>query len=183
DSPIPLRRAAFQAAKRLALFVAYASSDGAVNPLWDGIGYARPALDRPAPSAVRVRSVARGETLRADAVVVGSGAGGGVAAAELAAAGRHVIVLEHGRLSTETDFDGREDSGAARLFWDRQLLATEDLGVSVFAGRTVGGGTVVNWSTSLRLGEDVRQEWAAAGLDGMGADLDAHYDAIEARLD
>src|SRR2546428_7745507 len=101
------------------------------------------------------RAVSAGEVIAADAVVVGSGAGGGVASAELAAAGRHVIVLEHGRLSTETDFDGREDSGAARLFWDRQLLTTEDLGVSVFAGRTVGGGTIVNWSTSLRLPGDV----------------------------
>src|SRR5207253_3630333 len=117
------------------------------------------------------------------AIVVGSGAGGAVAAAELARAGRKVVVLEQGALAQETEFDGREDAGAARLFWDRQLLATDDLAISVFAGRTVGGGTVVNWSTSLRLPADIREEWRKAGLDGMGDELDGHYDAVEARID
>src|SRR5256885_8970145 len=129
------------------------------------------------------RAVSAGEVIVADAVVVGSGAGGGVAAAELAAAGRHVLVLEQGALAAEDEFEGREDRGAAGLFWDRQLLTTEDLALSVFAGRTVGGGTVVNWNTSLRLPEDVRREWAMAGLDGMEAELDAHYEAVEARID
>jgi len=183
DSALPLRRAAFQAAKRLSLFIAYARSDGGANPLWEGTGYAPPALDAPAQPAVAARLVRDGEVVAADAVVVGSGAGGGVAAAVLAAAGRHVVVLEQGSLATEEGFDAREDRGAARLFWDRQLLASEDLAVSVFAGRTVGGGTVVNWNTSLRLPDDVREEWSRAGLDGMTGDLDDHYEAVESRLD
>jgi len=182
DSALPLRRAAFQAAKRLSLFIAYARSDGGANPLWEGTGYAPPALDAPAEPAVAARLVRDGEVVAADAVVVGSGAGGGVAAAVLAAAGKHVVVLEQGSLATEESFDAREDRGA-RLFWDRQLLASEDLGLSVFAGRTVGGGTVVNWNTSLRLPDDVREEWSRAGLDGMTDDLDDHYDAVESRLD
>jgi len=183
DSPLPLRRTAFQAAKRLALFVAYARSNGGPNPLWEGIGYSRPELAEPARSLLRARACTPGETVQADAVVVGSGAGGAVVAAELAKAGRKVVVLERGALNIECGFDSREDSGAARLFWDRQLLATDDLALSVFAGRTVGGGTIVNWSTSLRLPEDVRAEWSAAGLDGMAAELDTHYEAVEARLD
>jgi len=88
DSPLPLRRTAFQAAKRLALFVAYAHSNGGPNPLWEGIGYSRPELAEPARSLLRARVCAPGETVRADAVVVGSGAGGAVVAAELAKAGR-----------------------------------------------------------------------------------------------
>ena len=183
DSPVGLRRTAFQAAKRLALFFAYAASDGTANPLWERVGYGRPALDAPAAPAVHPRRVADDDELGADAIVVGSGAGGAVAAAELARAGRKVVVLEQGALAQETEFDGREDAGAARLFWDRQLLATDDLAISVFAGRTVGGGTVVNWSTSLRLPADIREEWRKAGLDGMGDELDGHYDAVEARID
>jgi len=185
DSAVPLRRTAFQAVKRLTLFVAYSRSARGANPLWAGTGFERPALaPLPAhPVRLVVRAYHDAEVVTADAIVVGSGAGGAVAAAELAARGRKVLVLEQGALSTESSFDGDEANGAARLFWARQLLTTEDLGLSVFAGRTVGGGTVVNWSTSLRLPAEVREEWAAAGLDGMAKELDEHYDAIERRID
>ena len=184
DSAIPLRRTAFQAVKRLTLFVAYARSSGGTNPLWAHTGYERPALGPlPAnPPRLVQRANREGDVIEADAIVVGSGAGGAVAAAELAARGRKVLVLEQGALSTESDFVGDEAQGAARLFWDRQLLATEDLALSVFAGRTVGGGTVVNWSTSLRLPAEIRSEWASLGLDGMDRELDTHYEAIERRL-
>ncbi len=183
DSPLPLRRTAFQAVKRLVLFLAYAQ-DG-VNPLWEGTGYAPPPLP-PVPShpiALRPRAVKEGETIACDICVVGSGAGGAVAAAELAAAGRQVVVLERGGYFTEADFDGREARGAARLFWDRQLLATDDLGVSVFAGRAVGGGTTVNWNTSLRLPPEIRAEWEALGVDDLGIAFDEHYAWVELRLD
>ena len=56
DSALPLQRTAFQAVKRLSLFVAYAASDGGANPLWQGTGYARPALDPPAPPAISARA-------------------------------------------------------------------------------------------------------------------------------
>src|SRR4029077_6651075 len=169
DSALPLRRTAFQAVKRLALFMAYSRSSHGDNPLWAGTGFERAALGPlPVPPARLVmRAHPKPGVVKADAIVVGSGGGGAVAAAELAARGRKVLVLEQGALSTESSFDGDEADGAARLFWDRQLLTTEDLGLSIFAGRTVGGGTVVNWSTSLRLPVEIREEWAAAGLDGM----------------
>jgi choline dehydrogenase-like flavoprotein len=184
DSALTLRRTAFQAVKRLTLFVAYARSPGGGNPLWAETGFERPALGPlPAnPARLVMRPHQTGDSLKADAIVVGSGAGGAVAAAELAARGRKVLVLEQGPLSTETDFVGDEAKGAARLFWGRQLLTTEDLALSVFAGRTVGGGTVVNWSTSLRLPAEIREEWTAAGLDGMDRELDTHYEAVERRL-
>ena len=183
DSALPLRRTAFQAVKRLALFVAYSRSSAGRNPLWAETGFERlPLAPLPEQAPLVVRKPVRDEVIKADAIVVGSGAGGAVAAAELAARGRKVIVFEQGALSREPDFEGDEASGAARLFWGRQLLTTEDLALSVFAGHTVGGGTVVNWSTSLRLPADVRDEWAAAGLDGMGGELDEQYDAIERRI-
>jgi choline dehydrogenase-like flavoprotein len=184
DSAVPLRRTAFQAVKRLALFVAYSRSSGGHNPLWAETGFERPSLaPLPTPTRLVVRAHPTDAVIEADAIVVGSGAGGAVAAAELAERGRKVLVLEQGALSREPEFDGDEARGAARLFWGRQLLTTEDLALSVFAGRTVGGGTVVNWSTSLRLPADVREEWTSAGLDGMDGALDEHYDAVERRID
>src|SRR4029077_11613584 len=109
--------------------------------------------------------------------------GGAVAAFEAAAAGRSVVVLERGPAWSEPDLVPREAEGSARLFWDRGLAATDDLGVVLFAGRAIGGGTVVNWSTSLRLPDDIRAEWEAQGADGMGQELDEHYAAIEERIE
>nr|MDP9319981.1 GMC family oxidoreductase [Chloroflexota bacterium] len=120
--------------------------------------------------------------LDCDVCVVGSGAGGAVAAFEAADAGRSVIVLERGPAWSEADLVPREAEGSARLYWDRGLAATEDLGVVLFAGRVLGGGTVVNWMTSLRLPSDIRAEWEALGADGMGSELDEHYAAVEERL-
>jgi len=176
-SPLPLKRRAFQVMKRLVLLYTY-GQDG--SPYAALAGYARPPLDPPAePAELRVRRGVAGETIDADACVIGSGAGGGVVAAVLAAAGKRVIVLERAVLRTEPEFDGRELSGYATLFVDRGIGSTSDRAISLLAGSAVGGGTIVNWNTSLRLPSRVRQDWHAAGVD----DLDPHYDAVSERID
>src|SRR5438309_6714187 len=98
----------------------------------------------------------------------------------MAKKGRHVVILERARPQTEADFKGREREGAANLFLDRGLAATSDAAMVLLAGSALGGGTVVNWNTCLRLPAPVREEWAAAGVDDA---LDEHYDAVEQRLD
>ena len=176
-SPVPLKRRAYQVLKRLTLLYAY-GIDG--SPYAARAGYTAPPLDDPAPSArLRVRAPTPGETIDADACVVGSGAGGAVVAATLAAAGKRVVVLERAALRNEREFDGKELAGYAALFFDRGIGATEDRAIAILAGSAVGGGTVVNWNTSLRIPARVREEWRAAGVD----DLDAHYEAVESRLD
>ena len=99
-SRFPLRRSAFQAFRKLLTFLAYADPGppGIANPLHAAIGY---VPDRPPVTArfAAIRPldvhgpVSPGEpgsdiTLEADVVIVGSGAGGGVIAAELTRAGR-----------------------------------------------------------------------------------------------
>ena len=175
-SALPLKRVAFQDLKRLALLYTYAI-DG--SPYWDVLGYRPAPLDPPSPSQLNARMPRAGETIEADACVIGSGAGGGVAAGVLAAAGKRVVVLEQAALITEDGFDGRELAGLQRLFVDRGLAATSDRAISVRAGSAVGGGTVVNWNTSLRAPDEVRDEWRRAGLD----DLDPHYEAVMQAID
>lgn len=178
-SPIDRKRRAFQVVKRLTLLYAY-GADG--SPYWQLAGYAPPQLDPPAPAvALRVRTPRSGEVFDTEACVIGSGAGGAVAAARLAAAGKRVVILERARLRTEEEFDGRELAGFATLFLDRGLASTADRAITLLAGSAVGGGTVVNWNTSLRLPPGVREEWRASGIDA--AELDPHYDAVEARID
>jgi choline dehydrogenase-like flavoprotein len=177
-SYLPLKRRAFQVLKRLTLLYTYGTPD---SPYWAWAGYVPPELVSAAgPAALTIRQPSPGETIETDVCVIGSGAGGSVAAAVLASAGKRVVVLERAILRTERDFDGRELTGFASLFLDRGIASTVDRSISLLAGNAVGGGTVVNWSTSLRLPASIRQDWRELGLDD---DLDAQYDTIETRLD
>jgi choline dehydrogenase-like flavoprotein len=184
-------RQGFQALKRLATFVFYSAPDpsGASgdNPNWPALGFTPPPpppSTEVAPKRIRTLSVTGDLALTADAVVVGSGAGGGVAAAELAAAGNDVLVVEKGGYYNESDFDGREADMMPKLYLRRGALSTSDLGMLVLAGSCLGGGTVVNWSTSLRTPPDVLDEWERQhGLTGAtSTNYAAGFDAVEQRL-
>jgi choline dehydrogenase-like flavoprotein len=192
-SPIALKRSAFQAFRKLLSFLAYAAPGPApatVNPLAASLGYlpdAPPSTTGATP--VRPLEVDRSPgdapvTLEADVIVVGSGAGGGVVAAELAAAGRSVLVLEAGPFVDEASMPRTEIEAFSRLYLNHGLLSTWDASVSLLAGSAVGGGTLVNWMTCIDIPGPVRREWAAGhGLEGVdGAEWDADREAIEAEI-
>lgn len=181
DHAVPALRTAFQACKRLALFVAY-SYDHEGNDLWAQLGY--PGPDRGAPEPSDVALVAPQDVAsHYDAIVIGSGAGGGVAAALAAQSGRRVLVLEAGPPAHAIARAQREFDAFAELYLDAGLTATEDLSVGILAGACVGGGTTINWSTSLRLHARVAHEWtrAAGGID-FDDSLAPHYAAVAQRL-
>jgi choline dehydrogenase-like flavoprotein len=190
NSPIPLRRSAFQAFRKLLTFLAYADPGpaGSPNPLHAAIGYEpdRPPVT-PEPTTVRPLAIEDGEaavTLEADVVVVGAGAGGGVVAAELAAAGRSVVVVEAGPFVDEATLPLDEVDAYRRLYLNHGLLTTWDGSVTMLAGTAVGGGTVVNWMTCIAVPDDVRAEWARDhGIDGIdGPEFDADLAAVEAAV-
>ena len=86
-----------------------------------------------------------------DVVVVGSGAGGGVVAAELAERGRDVLLLEAGPHLTAAQFTRWEAKATHDLFWPIRFAQLPDGGAIAFlAGRCVGGTTTINTKVALR---------------------------------
>jgi choline dehydrogenase-like flavoprotein len=155
-SRLPQRRKAFQALKRL-ITVTHYTTPGVAR----AIGYPGP-LGPPPNTAKPIRPlvITGRTTLDADVVIVGSGAAGGVLAARLAAAGKDVVVLEKGSYRNEADFTHDEGEALETMYDAGGLLATRDLGVVVLQGATLGGGTVINYTTSFPTPAAVRHEWA-----------------------
>ena len=171
DSRLVSKRRVFQGLRKGATIGHYGTVGvpGYPGPL-GATADARPRRITPTPAAPR---------LDCDVCVVGSGAGGGVAAAVLAAAGLDVIVLEAGAHYEEPDFDGDELASYRRLYLDAAALTTDDGGVGLLAGACLGGATVINYTTSFRTPDSVRAEW---GGPFPSADFDRALDAVCERL-
>jgi choline dehydrogenase-like flavoprotein len=181
DSPLALKRTAFQALKRLTLFLAYASvgSDGS-NPNWEEIGYpgAHKSAAVPTPEQLLLRplSVTADAKLTCDVVVVGSGAGGSVIADALAGWGYDVVVIEQGPYETSETFRQNEMRMMQKLFQQSGTAATKDLSFVLLAGRGGGGGTTVNWNTCLKPPTRILSEWENEfGIEGVAGPEFASY--------
>ena len=122
-----------------------------------------------------------------DVVVVGSGAGGGVVAGELAQRGRDVLLLEVGPHLTAADFTRWEAKATHDLFWPLRLAPLPNGEMLAFlAGRCVGGTTTINTKVALRAHErDVAKWHPLTGLtNGVGeafavGDLAPYYNRVE----
>ena len=129
----------------------------------------------------------------ADAVVIGSGFGGSVAAYRLAEAGRSVVLLERGKAYPPGSF-ARTPAAMGRNFWDPSAGMQGLFDVWTFRGLEgvvssgLGGGSLIYANVLLRKDE----KWFVqdSPVPGGGyeswplsrADLDPHYDRVEQML-
>jgi len=121
-------------------------------------------------------------TFDADAVVVGTGAGGATAAARLRAAGRDVLMLEEGGLHRVDSFETDPSTMIRRLYRDAGTAMILGRPPIIFAeGRCVGGSTVINGGMSWRTPERVLTHWEAdLGLDATGPrEMERFFDEAE----
>lgn len=179
-------RQGYQGLKRLAglLYFSAIDSQGS-NPNWSVLEYTAPAAPPAVSQTIAPLVISQDTTLEADVVVIGSGAGGGVVAGELARTGKRVIVLEQGGYNYEGNFTWHEAQAMPELFLKRGALSTKDLGVIMLAGNTLGGGTVVNWMTSFRTPYPVLAEWDQfSGLNGCftSSRLQRSFASVEQRI-
>jgi choline dehydrogenase-like flavoprotein len=178
-SRIGIRRSAFSSLRKLLTYFAYADpgADASGNPRHAVMGYVPewpPVTNDPTPIRPHVLPFDIGSaddpiTLEADVVVVGSGAGGGVVAAAAAEAGRSVVVLEAGPFVDEGSMPRNEMDAYDSLYLNHGLVTTWDGWISILAGSGVGGGTLINWMTSVEAPASVRSMWARLhGIDDIG---------------
>eukprot|EP00038_Savillea_parva_P010523 m.190935 g.190935 ORF g.190935 m.190935 type:complete len:777 (+) comp18178_c0_seq1:135-2465(+) len=183
SSQFALRRKAFGSLRQLIAIKAFSVMDSnGKNPFWEVGGY-KPILDEYGPVDPDVDAstttqankayhnlkqhrvdVQQDTEINVDCVVVGSGAGGGVAAAMLSEAGLSVIVLEKGPLVDLADMTTREQPAYESMYEKGGLLTTSDGAMGILAGSTMGGGTTINWACCIPLPQYVRKEWS----DGDG---------------
>ncbi|HUK61814.1 MAG TPA: GMC family oxidoreductase N-terminal domain-containing protein, partial [Dongiaceae bacterium] len=96
----------------------------------------------------------------ADVVVIGTGAGGAVIAAELAEAGARVVMVEEGEQHNAREFTAEPLQQFRMLYRDHGLTGAIGNGfIGIPLGRAVGGTTTINSGTCWRAPEAVLQRW------------------------
>jgi choline dehydrogenase-like flavoprotein len=133
----------------------------------------------PRPASLRIvkGSELRGRRrLRVDAVVVGTGAGGGVVAKELAEAGLDVAMLEEGEWLEPQELTARPRDLSPKLYRDgAQVITTGNVAIPLPLGRAVGGTTILNSATCYRTPPSLLDEW---GL-WSATELDPFFRRVE----
>ena len=162
-----------------ALILMFFCSDDRIKPLigYDAQAYKKVERD-PGITELPVEQPEPGFYESTDVVVVGSGAGGAVAAKELAEAGLKVIVLEEGEHFDRRDFTGPPPERLRRFYRGNGLTFTIGVPtISLPIGRGVGGSTLINSGTCFRTPDFVLDSWA---IDG--AELDPFFEGVEETL-
>ena len=126
-----------------------------------------------------------------DVVVIGSGAGGAVAAHNIAAQGYKVLIVEAGPFFPSHKIHHHELDMIASLYKHGALQTSTNRDFVVFQGRCVGGSSTINNGICLRVNEagrthpdaqDVLAKWASIGAPIDAAAFHASYDAVQAKL-
>jgi choline dehydrogenase-like flavoprotein len=134
----------------------------------------------PEPAETLGETEPPGEGEECDVVVVGSGAGGAVAAATLAEAGLDVVVLEAGQHYDRDSYPSDHLDAIAELYRDGGLTIAEGRPpIPVPVAKVVGGTTVINSGTCFRAPEPVLDEWQRRFGISWAGEMAADYAEAE----
>ena len=188
DSNILIKRNIFSGIKRLLCGLAYTFSEQDedfrnpqdLNPFWKYINYPGPiyrSLSKK-EDAARVQTSGhsflfqngkRNENIFVtpkeaqqkdiDVIIIGSGAGGSVAALNLTKVGLTVLVLEKGPYTPPEFVSNLEVDAMDKYYENHGLLTTNDGNITLLAGSTLGGATSINWGCCIDTPDFVLEEW------------------------
>ncbi len=119
-----------------------------------------------------------------DVVIIGSGAGGAMAAKVLSEKGQSVLLVEEGPLMLTHEFDMKESTAYPKLYQESAARLTKDKGIKILQGKNVGGGTTINWTSSFRTPDRTLNWWRDAhGVKGIDPDLmKPYFEVVEKKL-
>jgi choline dehydrogenase-like flavoprotein len=96
----------------------------------------------------------------------------------------NVVVLEAGAYVPEAEMPLDDATGFERMYWRGGPVQSREQNLAVLAGRTLGGGSTINWQNCVRPPDHVRAIWADQhGLTGVdGADFEQDLAAVAERI-
>jgi len=177
--------------------------ENAANPVHAQIGFTLPKFRARGAGEVPIERIdgreidpahvigAAGLEQEYDVIVVGSGAGGAIAAHNAAAQGYKVLIVEAGPFYPSPRITHHELDMIAQLYKHGALQTSTNRDFVVFQGRCVGGSSTINNGICLRVNEpgrthpdapDVLARWAAMGAPIDAAAFHDAYDAVKVRL-
>ncbi len=144
----------------------------------------KPVIENFADSVVRCERLEHDRVVEGDIAIVGTGAGGGVAAEILASAGFKVVLVEAGDFKTHADFHMQEAEAYPQLYQEVASRKTRDKAITILQGRTLGGSTTVNWTICFHIPGPTLDHWAQHyGLGAIDeAGMAPWYAQMEKRL-
>ncbi|MBA3300955.1 MAG: GMC family oxidoreductase [Thermoleophilaceae bacterium] len=140
------------------------------------------------PGIPAIERIERGSTIageriiRADACVIGTGAGSAPVAKELAEGGMEVVMLEEGERFTPDDFTARPREMSTILYRDAaQTTTLGNVPIVLPLGKALGGTSLINSGTCFRPPAAVLDMWGERfGLDGLNEkELDPYFRRVE----
>lgn len=110
-------------------------------------------------SVIDCSTLQQDRTVETDVLVIGTGAGGGISAMILAEAGYKVMLVDEGPYRTTADFHMQEAEAYPDLYQEVANRKTSDKAITILQGRTVGGGTTVNWTSCFHIPPQTLAHW------------------------
>ncbi|HYH54799.1 MAG TPA: GMC family oxidoreductase [Solirubrobacterales bacterium] len=179
SSRFPLHHDLLLMAKILAT-LGYAVAPEVEKRIGVEIGCALADGSQPRPAGSLGDTQARGEGEECDVAIVGSGAGGAVAAAMLAEAGLDVLVLEAGERYDRDNYPADRLGAIAALYREAGLTIAEGRPpIPVPVAKVVGGTTVINSGTCFRAPDQILENWRAEFGIPWARELDEDFAEAE----